>query len=127
VPVFFFQINQQAMTKILTLFLAQQTAPSGAQPTASFPWQMLVVYGLFAVGIYFIFIAPQRKKQKELEKMIGSLDVGEEVITSGGIFGVITSVKSDRFVIRVADNTKIEVGKAFIQAAVKKDGDEKSK
>ncbi len=33
--------------------------------------------------------------------MIGSLDVGEEVITSGGIFGVITSVKSDRFVIRV--------------------------
>jgi len=48
-------------------------------------------------------------------------------VTTGGIYGVISSVKSDRFVVRIAENTKIEVGKSFIQAVLKKDGDGKSK
>ena len=116
------------MTKILTLFLAQATtATPTSQPQTGFPWHIVMVYGLFIAGMYFLFFAPQRKKQKELEKMISSLDVGEEVITTGGIYGVITSVKSDRFVVRIADNTKIEIGKSFIQGALKKDGEEKSK
>ena len=51
---------------------------------------------------------------------------GDEVVTSGGIYGVITNVKEDRFVVRVADNTKIEIGKGFVQAVVKKvNGEEK--
>jgi len=116
------------MTKILPLFLAQQAAAPAAQPQTAFPWQMLFVYGLIAAGFYFILIAPQRKKQKEHEKMLTTLGVGDEVVTSGGIYGVIASVKQDRFVIRIADNTKIEVGKGFIQAVVvKKSGEEKSK
>jgi len=114
--------------KTLPLFVAQQAAaPTAAQPTGGIPWQMLVVYGLIFVGFYFILIAPQRKKQKEHEKMLGTLGTGDEVVTSGGIYGVITGVKSDRFVVRIADNTKIEVGKGFIQAVVKKTDDEKSK
>ncbi len=114
------------MTKIPTLFLAQQTAAPAAQPQGGIPWP-LVAYGLFAVGMYYLLFAPQRKKQKELEKMIGALGTGDEVVTTGGIYGVIASVKSDRFVVRIADNTKIEIAKAFIQAVVKKDSDEKSK
>ena len=42
-----------------------------------------------------------------------------KIVTTGGIFGVITNVKDDRFVVRIADNTKIEVGKAFVQTVVK--------
>jgi preprotein translocase subunit YajC len=113
------------MTKILTLFLAQQSAPAAApqgNPSLSFLFIILLMGAM-----YFFMIAPQRKKQKELEKMIGALVAGDEVVTNGGIYGVIASVKSDRFVIRIADNTKIEVGKGFIQAVVKKDGGEKSK
>jgi preprotein translocase subunit YajC len=126
VPLFFFQINQQAMTKALTLFLAQQTAAPAAQAPGGIPW-LLVVYGLFAAGMYFLLFAPQRKKQKELANMISALGTGDEVVTTGGIYGVIAAVKTDRFVVRIADNTKIEVGKGFITAVVKKDGDEKSK
>ena len=58
--------------------------------------------------------------------MLKSLESGDEVVTSGGIYGVITNVKEDRFVVRVADNTKIEIGKGFVQAVVKKaNGEEK--
>jgi preprotein translocase subunit YajC len=75
---------------------------------------------LLMAGFYFLFIAPQRKKQKEHEKMLASLGSGDEILTNGGIFGVITNVKDDRFVVRIADDTKIELGKGFIQSVVKK-------
>jgi preprotein translocase subunit YajC len=127
VALFFFQINQQAMTKALTLFLSQQPAAPAAQPQGGSGMTMLMVYGLFAAGMYFLLFAPQRKKQKELANMISALTTGDEVVTTGGIYGVIAAVKTDRFVVRIADNTKIEVGKGFIQAVVKKDSEEKSK
>lgn len=82
----------------------------------------LIFFGLMFAAMYFLMIAPQRKKQKEHAKMLASLSSGDEVVTTGGIFGTITNVKDDRFVIRVADSTKIEVGKGFITSVVRKDG-----
>ena len=75
---------------------------------------------LFA-AMYFLLIAPQRKKQKAHEKMLTELKAGDEVVTAGGIYGTITSVKDDRFIVRIGDNNaKIEVGKGFISSVVKK-------
>ena len=96
---------------------APAAAPAGSQGLLSFLPMMLI----FA-AMYFLMIAPQRKKQKELQKMLAALDTGDEVITSGGIYGEITNKKEDRFVIRIADNTKIEVGKGFVTGVVKKAG-----
>lgn len=113
------------MSSVMSLseFLAQTAAPAAgpaAGPGGGAGWQILVFYALIAGGFYFLFIAPQRKKQKALEKMLSELQSGDEVITSGGIYGVITNVKDDRFVVRIADNTKIEIGKGFIQSVTKK-------
>jgi preprotein translocase subunit YajC len=88
---------------------------------------MIIVWLLFIGGFYFLFIAPQRKKQKEQEKMLSALQSGDEVVTSGGIYGVITNVKDDRFVLRIAENTKIEIGKGFIQSVAKKPDTEEKK
>jgi preprotein translocase subunit YajC len=117
------------MTKIAqiadsaSLLLAQTAAPAGQG--GGFPPIMLVGYVLLFVAMYFFMIAPQRKKQKEHQKMLEALASGDEVITAGGIYGEITNKKDDRFVVRIADNTKIEVGKGFIQAVVRKAGAEK--
>lgn len=104
------------MTKF-SVFLAQaQPAPSG--PAALLQFLPLIL--MFA-AMYFLLIAPQRKKQKEHEKMLTTLKSGDEIITTGGIYGTITSVKEDRFIIRVGDNTqKLEIGKGFVHAVVKK-------
>lgn len=72
--------------------------------------------------MYFLFLAPQRKKQKEHEKKMASLAVGDEIITTGGIYGTITSVKDDRYVIRVGESQKLEISKGFIHACVKPPG-----
>ncbi len=69
---------------------------------------------LLFVGMWFLIIAPQRKRQKAHEKMLSELKSGDTVVTSGGIYGTITNVKDDRFVVRIADNTKVEIGKSFV-------------
>jgi preprotein translocase subunit YajC len=113
------------MTKIApladtaSLFFAQTPAPAGNPLMSMLP--MILIFG----AMYFFMIAPQRKKQKEHQKMLESLNSGDEVVTAGGIYGEITNKKDDRYVIRIAEGTKIEVGKAFISTLVRKAGEER--
>jgi preprotein translocase subunit YajC len=108
------------LTEAVSVIFAQQAAPqppTTAQTLVSF-LPMVLLIG----GFYFLFIAPQMKKQKEHKTMLGALQTGDEIVTTGGIFGTITNVKEDRFVVRIADNTKVEIGKEFVQAVLKKTG-----
>ena len=114
------------MTKMSSLFtlpeiLAQASAP--AQQQGGIPAMMIFGYILLFAAMYFFMIAPQRKKQKEHEKLISSLQSGDEIVTNGGIYGTITNVKEDRFVVRISDSTKIELAKGFVQTVLKKSGE----
>ncbi len=76
---------------------------------------------ILIIGIMYIFmIRPQNKKQKELQKMLDSLEKGDKVITIGGIHGSISSVKkeSNTVVVKVDDNTKIEFNRTAIATVV---------
>ncbi|MBE2214844.1 MAG: preprotein translocase subunit YajC [Opitutaceae bacterium] len=96
--------------------VAQSSAPAGAPGGNMF----LIVMVLMFVGMYFLTIAPQRKKEKEHKKMLSELQSGDEVLTASGIHGVITNVKDDRFVVRIADGVKIELEKGYVARLVKK-------
>lgn len=95
----------------LSLPLAQAAAPGGGLA------QFLPILLLF-VGMWFLIIAPQRKRQKAHEKMLSELKSGDNIVTSGGIFGTITNVKDDCFVVKIADNTKVEIGKTFVASRI---------
>ena len=84
-----------------------QAAPGGGLG------QFLPIILLF-VGMWFLIIAPQRKRQKAHDKMLSELKTGDEIITTGGLYATITNVKDDRFVVRIADSTKVELGKGFV-------------
>ena len=92
--------------------LAQQSAPP------SYGLTQLLIPLLFIVAMWFLIIAPQRKRQKVHAAMLASLKSGDQVITNGGIYGSVTSVKDDRLVIRIAENTKIELSKNFVSSKV---------
>ena len=110
----------------MSLFTETHVLIAQAAPQSSgSPLPTLIFFGLMFAAMYFLMIAPQRKKQKEHEKMLAALQTGDEIVTTGGVYGQITNVKEDRFVLRVADNTKIEVGKGFVHAVVRKAGEEK--
>ena len=108
------------MTKIHVMLAQAQSAPGGAPGGASSLFQFLPLVLMFA-AMYFLLIAPQRKKQKAHEKMLTELKAGDEVVTAGGIYGTITSVKDDRFIVRIGENNaKVEVGKGFISTVIKR-------
>ena len=98
-------------TMVLPFQLAQASAPGGGL------MQFLPIILLFA-GMWFLLIAPQRKRQKEHDKMVTELKKGDKIVTSGGVFGVITGVKKDRFIVEIADSIKIELGRQFISSKV---------
>jgi preprotein translocase subunit YajC len=114
------------MIKMLTLAtflpLAQQPAPAPSSPGMGSAMTQLPFIILLFAAMYFLLIAPQRKKQKEQQKMISALAAGDEVLLAGGIYGEITSVRPDRLIVRIGDNTKVEVEKAFIHTVVRKSG-----
>jgi preprotein translocase subunit YajC len=75
--------------------------------------EMLIMLFLF-LGMWFILIAPQKKKQKKHAEMINGLAKGDKVLTVAGIFGEIRDVKSDRFEVKVGEHTTLEVHRAYI-------------
>lgn len=100
---------------------AQTTGTGGQQPsmlTALFPF--IIIFVIF----YFLIIMPARKKQKQHQNLITSLQGGERVITSGGVYGTVTRVMEDRIEIKVDKNTTIQVTKQSISAVLSPEGQE---
>ncbi|MBQ3050117.1 MAG: preprotein translocase subunit YajC [Oscillospiraceae bacterium] len=81
--------------------------------------QMLITLApllLVFVVMYFMMIRPQRKREKEIEKMRAELEVGDEVITSGGVVGLVVSLREDSVTIETgSDRSKIRVMRWAIQ------------
>src|SRR5208282_225232 len=70
---------------------------------------------LFIPVLYLMVFRPQQKKQKQWQEMLASIKAGDRVTTSGGIRGIILTIKDDGIVIRVApDGVKLEVAKNAI-------------
>ena len=75
--------------------------------------QFLPILLIFAV-FYFILIRPQQKRQRQLQETIASLKTGDRVVTTGGIIGVITTVRETSFLIRSADKTILEIARSAV-------------
>ena len=77
---------------------------------------------LMFVVFYFILIRPQRKKDKELKEQMSKLQVGDKVVTIGGLVGFVANVKGDEVTISTsAANTLVTFTKSAIQTVVKRD------
>ena len=65
---------------------------------------------ILIIAMYFLMIRPQRKKDKQIQEMRSSLQVGDEIVTIGGICGKIVKTKDETIVIQVgADKIKFEM------------------
>ncbi len=106
------------MLQLTTIaYAAQEAAPAGGQgiqgALGNYSFMILMVATI--VIFYFLLIRPQKKKEKERIAMISALQKGDRVMTAGGMYGVIESIKDDIVVIKVSGNTKIEFAKSAIQ------------
>ena len=94
------------------LFLAQQQPTTQAGPSSLIT--TLLPFAFMAVIFYFLLIRPQQKRQKEHQQLLSNLKTGDKVVTSSGIHGLIANVKDTTFLVKIADNVKIEVDKNAI-------------
>ncbi len=71
---------------------------------------IVVWVAIIGLMFYFLMIRPQKKKQKEEQKLRDSIQVGDELLTIGGIHGRVVSIKEDSFVLEsVADHSKFKI------------------
>ena len=103
------------------IFIAQAAAEAAPETAPTPGWSNFIWIPLMFAAMYFLMIAPQRKRQKAHQKMLSELKTGDDVVTIGGAMGTITNVKEKTFVIRLGDNNKVEFLKAAIQDKVAKD------
>ncbi len=71
---------------------------------------ILLMGGIF----YFLVFLPQKRQRKELQDMIASLKINDEVVTNGGIIGKIKEVRETSFIILSAEKTFLEIGKSAV-------------
>ncbi len=93
---------------------------AGVADQAGIPvWGTVLYIGVIVLAMYFLLFRPQRKKKKEDAEMRDNLQVGDEIITIGGIYGRVISLKEDTFIIESkSDHTKFTFAKWALQSNV---------
>ena len=80
---------------------------------------LFLLFG-FMILIYFLMIRPENKRRKTHQEMLSSLDLGNEVVTAGGLLGKVSKISDQYIELSVADNTKIKVQKTSISTVLPK-------
>jgi preprotein translocase subunit YajC len=93
-----------------------QAAPGGSMGG------MLLTFGLMFAVMYFLIIRPQQKRQKEHQKMLDAVKKGDRIISNGGLHGVVKDLREDTLLVKVAENTVVELSRGAV--ASRKGGDE---
>ena len=97
--------------------LADATAPKAPQ-TADWSFFVMMI-GLFAL-MYFMIIRPQRKRQKELDALMGALAKGDEVVLTSGLLGKISKIEGEYLVINTGNNIELKFQKQSVHAVLPK-------
>ena len=92
-------------------------APGDAGSQGGAPSGLIMMIIIFVI-FYFILIRPQQKKMKEHKKMVEELKKGDEIITSGGIYGTVEGVTPDTLTVKIAEGTKVKVTRSSVAAVV---------
>jgi preprotein translocase subunit YajC len=105
---------------VAALFAADAPAPAGpaANPQADLLKMALPLVLMFVI-FYVLLIRPQQKKAKEHQALLGALKKGDKIVTSGGMFGEVISIKDKTVAIRCGES-RLEVLKSSIAEVVER-------
>lgn len=90
------------------------------QGTAGGLIQLLPLVAIVLI-FYFLILRPQQKRQRQLQETIANLKIGDRIVTTGGVIGVITTIRDTSFLIRSADKSILEIARSAI-AAIDEEG-----
>ena len=94
-------------------------APPGGGQGSSFMTFLPIIF-IFVI-FYFLLIRPQQKQRKEHQNLLANIKVGDNVLTSGGIYGRITGIKDNIITIEISDKVRVKVNRGHIAGVDKQD------
>ncbi len=102
------------------LAYAMGTSPGGGGGSGSQFLSFLPIILIFVI-FYFLLIRPQQKQKKEHQSLLSNLRVGDNVLTTGGIYGRITGIKDDKITVEISDKVRVKVNRGHIAGVAKQD------
>jgi preprotein translocase subunit YajC len=94
-------------------------AGAGGSPSTLSTLMQFLPFVLILVVFYFLMIVPQNKERKRREEMLKAIQPGDKVLTRGGVYGIVTELKDHQITIKIAENVKVEIERAFIEMVEK--------
>lgn len=108
---------------IIDFFIKTAEAAAASQPAApgggGALGQILMLL-MFVAIFYFMLWRPQRKRTKDHQQMLGNLQKGDEVITSGGLLGKVSEMQDDFILLNISDNVDVRLQKHAVSAVLPK-------
>jgi preprotein translocase subunit YajC len=80
--------------------------------------QFLIIMALMLGVMYVLMVRPQRQKQSRQQAMINDASVGDDVLTTGGIYGTITEAEGDDVVVEIASGISVHMTRRGIAAVL---------
>ena len=78
----------------------------------------LVILLAIPAVMYFVLIRPQKRRQREQAEIMSAIDIGDEVVTTSGIYGFVTGKEDDKFWLEIDENVQIRIAMAAIQGKI---------
>ena len=103
-----------------TIAMMTPQQPGTEQDPRAGMLNMLGMFAILGVMLYFVMIRPQSKQRKEQENLLKNLKSGDKIVLSSGIFGIVTNVKEKSLMVKIADNVKVEVLKSAVSTVIEK-------
>jgi preprotein translocase subunit YajC len=77
-------------------------------------WMNFVPFAMVLAILYFLILMPMQKQRKKVQEFQTGLKVGDKIVTTGGIYGVITRVNDTSVQLQIADKVRIEIARAAV-------------
>jgi preprotein translocase subunit YajC len=80
--------------------------------------EILIPIALLVALTYFVLVRPQRRRQQQQNEMVSQLEEGVEILTAGGVYGTVRSIREDELTVEIAPGTNIKLDKRAVAMVV---------
>lgn len=85
----------------------------------------LILLAAMFVLLWVLLIRPQRKRQMEQQRLLSSIEPGDEVLTVGGLYGIVADVdEEDDLIVEIADGIQVRIARRAVGGVVKPEAEE---
>jgi preprotein translocase subunit YajC len=80
--------------------------------------EILIPIALLVALTWFVLVRPQRKRQQQQNEMVSQLEEGVEILTAGGVYGTVRSIREDELTVEIAPGTNVKLDKRAVAMVV---------